>query len=154
MNDITLESGYIKPHSIAGDSINIFTRHPETPYLKKDANCPSPILSFRTQDNTECKILKTTNETCLCDELTVKDESKEMTGKQILICTYDRKSISKPKIVHHSATHNTHHIITKKYTYCELHLEYSHIVNSKDYDRNQSQKQLLGDEYIALLEVN
>lgn len=152
MQIITLDSSYIKPHSIAGDSIEIYTRHPETPYLKKDANCPLPILSFRTQDNTECEILKTTSETCLCDGATVKDESKKMNGKQILICTYDRKSISKPKIEHHSATHKIVHITTKKYTYCELHLEYSHIVNSKDYENNQRKKQALIDKHLKLLE--
>lgn len=152
MEKVTLDSSYIKPHSIAGDSIDIYTRHPETPYLKKDANCPSPILSFRTQDNTECEILKTTIETCLCDELTVKDKSKKMTGKQILICTYDRRAISKPKIEHHSATHKTVHITTKKYTYCELHQEYSHIINSKDYEKNQKLKQSLIDNHLKLLE--
>jgi hypothetical protein len=148
VEQITLETSYIKPHSIAGDSIDIFTRHPETPYLKKDANCPAPVLTFRTQDNTECEILKTTEEDCLCDELTITDVSKRMTGKQVLICTYDRKSLKKPKIEHHSATHKTTHITTKKYTYCELHLEYSHIVNSKDYENNQKRKQFLIEEHL------
>lgn len=148
MDNISLDSHFIKPHSIAGGSVDILTRHPETPYLKRDANCVRPILSFRTQDNTECEILETTDGTCLCDELTKRGIADKVIGKQILICTYDRRALNKPKVENHSGRHKIVHFVTKEFTYCELHVEYPYIVNSKEYVQNSLQKEVLAQEYL------
>lgn len=146
MHEITLDSHYIKPHSVAGEKVIIKTRHPEKPYPKKSTDCDFIVYSFRAQDNSEVEILVETMEKCLGDPATKKNVGDKLSGKMLLIESKDRKSLKNPKKVHDSGRHNTNQIITDKYTYCELHLEYDHIVNSSDYIKLYNEKlRLIGD---------
>ena len=140
MSKITDETHYIKPHSIAGNKVEIITRHPEIPHPIKDTECNFKIYRFRTQDNTEVTVLTSTRENCLGDLATKKNKNDKLTGKRVLIISKDRKSLSKPKVVPHTAKHKTNLIITNEYTYCELHEEYSHILNSKSYMEEHQEK--------------
>ncbi len=140
MQEITIDSYYIKPHSVAGETVKIITRHPESPHPVKDTECDFKIYRFRTQDNTEVTIQKSTTEDCMGDEATRKEEGDELNGKRVLVASTDRKHLAKPKKIPHTGTHNTNLILTTKYTYCELHEEYGHILNSKDYMESHKKK--------------